>query len=153
MKQKIDMPFSALLSSLIGNYYHSVRDLSVQAEKHGEKITPRSIQRYLSSQRIPRYGTAKLLIEAAGGSVSKEDLEESLRLERELQKQIFEETDSFTVKITNDMMNEKLNRNDFAILDLVKERADIIYPGSNNPMGEYICDLIAKDMFEDIIES
>ncbi len=151
MKQNIGLPFSALLNSLMGKYYHAVRDLSVQTEKLGQKISPRSIQRYLNSQRIPRFSTAKLLIEAAGGSVSQEDLEECLRLERELQQGEFEDIEIMNIKISNQLLSEKLGQNRFEILDVVRQRAELLYPEDSNAMSEYICDLIAKDMRSDVI--
>ena len=146
-----DLPFSAILNSLVGDYYHANRDISEKAEKLGQKISVRNIQRYRASKSVPQFATAKLLIEAAGGNIETEELKRSLLLERLLQKEEFEETEMVNIRITNSMMNEKLNKNDYVILDVIKERAILIYPDCKNPLDEYVCDLIAKDIYEDLI--
>lgn len=135
----------------MGDYYHANRDVSEKTEKLGQLVSVRNIQRYRSSRSIPQFATARLLIEAAGGSIDAETLKTSLRLERALQKKELGETETLTVKITNEMINTKLNKDDFGILDVVQERAKLVYPESKNSLEEYVCDLIAKDIYEDIV--
>ncbi len=144
-------PFSALLNSLISEYYHANRDLSDKTEQLGQKISVRNIQRYRSSKSVPQFATAKLLIEAAGGVVPVEELKNSLELERQMQKEEEEISENVTIRITNLMMNEKLKQDNFGILDVIKERAELLHPESRNPIEDYICDLIAKDIYEDIV--
>ena len=93
----------------MGDYYHANRDVSEKTEKLGQLVSVRNIQRYRSSRSIPQFATARLLIEAAGGSIDAETLKTSLRLERALQKKELGETETLTVKITNEMINTKLN--------------------------------------------
>jgi len=146
-----EMPFSALLNSLVSKYYHANRNLSDKTEKLGQRISVRNIQRYRASKSIPQFATAKLLIEAAGGNIDPADLKKSLELEKAMQKEEEEPIDMIQVRITNEKINQKLNQDNFGILDVVKDRAAAIYPDSKNPMEDYICDLIAKDIYEDII--
>ncbi len=146
-----DKPFSVLLNSLISEYYHANRDLSDKTEQHGQRISVRNIQRYRSSKSVPQFATAKLLIEAAGGDVPADELKRSLELEKQMQKEEEEISENVTVRISNLTMNKKLQQDNFGILDVIKERAEMLYPESSNPMEEYICDLIAKDIYEDIV--
>jgi len=146
-----EMPFSALLNSLVSKYYHANRNLSDKTEKLGQRISVRNIQRYRASKSIPQFATAKLLIEAAGGNIDPADLKKSLELEKAMQKEEEEPIDMIQVRITNEKINQKLNQDNFGIRDVVKDRAAAIYPDSKNPMEDYICDLIAKDIYEDII--
>jgi hypothetical protein len=136
---------------LIGDYYHANRDISDKTEKLGQRVSVRNIQRYRSSQSIPQYGTARLIVEAAGGTIDSEELKRSLELERDLQNEILEKDEVLIVKVSNKMLNEKLEKDDYGILDIVKQRAETIYPNDKRALEQYVCDLIAKDIYEDIV--
>ena len=146
-----EQPYSVLINSLIGDYYHANRDISDKTEKMGQRISVRNIQRYRSSQSIPQFGTAKLLVEAAGGTIDSDDLKRSLELERALQNEILEKDEVITFKISNKMLNEKLEKDDYGILDIVKQRANLLYPNDKKSLDQYVCDLIAKDIYEDLV--
>lgn len=148
---KTEQPFSVLINSLIGDYYHANRDISEKTEKLGQRVSVRNIQRYRSSQSIPQYGTARLIVEAAGGTIDSEELKRSLELERDLQNEILEKDEVLIVKVSNKMLNEKLEKDDYGILDIVKQRAETIYPNDKRALEQYVCDLIAKDIYEDIV--
>ena len=148
---KTEQPFSVLINSLIGDYYHANRDISDKTEKLGQRVSVRNIQRYRSSQSIPQYGTARLIVEAAGGTIDSEELKRSLELERDLQNEILEKDEVLIVKVSNKMLNEKLEKDDYGILDIVKQRAETIYPNDKRALEQYVCDLIAKDIYEDIV--
>lgn len=148
---KTEQPFSVLINSLIGDYYHANRDISDKTEKLGQRVSVRNIQRYRSSQSIPQYGTARLIVEAAGGTIDSEELKRSLELERDLQNEILEKDEVLIVKVSNKMLNEKLEKDDYGILDIVKQRAETIYPNDKKALEQYVCDLIAKDIYEDIV--
>ncbi|MBR3250415.1 MAG: hypothetical protein IKF80_01775 [Erysipelotrichaceae bacterium] len=148
---KTEQPFSVLINSLIGDYYHANRDISDKTEKLGQRVSVRNIQRYRSSQSIPQYGTARLIVEAAGGTIDSEELKRSLELERNLQNEILEKDEVLIVKVSNKMLNEKLEKDDYGILDIVKQRAETIYPNDKRALEQYVCDLIAKDIYEDIV--
>ena len=148
---KTEQPFSVLINSLIGDYYHANRDISDKTEKLGQRVSVRNIQRYRSSQSIPQYGTARLIVEAAGGTIDSEELKRSLELERDLQNEILEKGEVLIVKVSNKMLNEKLEKDDYGILDIVKQRAETIYPNDKKALEQYVCDLIAKDIYEDIV--
>ena len=148
---KTEQPFSVLINSLIGDYYHANRDISDKTEKLGQRVSVRNIQRYRSSQSIPQYGTARLIVEAAGGTIDSEELKRSLELERNLQNEILEKDEVLIVKVSNKMLNEKLEKDDYGILDIVKQRAETIYPNDKRVLEQYVCDLIAKDIYEDIV--
>ena len=148
---KTEQPFSVLINSLIGDYYHANRDISDKTEKLGQRVSVRNIQRYRSSQSIPQYGTARLIVEAAGGTIDSEELKRSLELERYLQNEILEKDEVLIVKVSNKMLNEKLEKDDYGILDIVKQRAETIYPNDKRALEQYVCDLIAKDIYEDIV--
>ena len=148
---KTEQPFSVLINSLIGDYYHANRDISDKTEKLGQRVSVRNIQRYRSSQSIPQYGTARLIVEAAGGTIDSEELKRSLELERDLQNEILEKGEVLIVKVSNKMLNEKLEKDDYGILDIVKQRAETIYPNDKRALEQYVCDLIAKDIYEDIV--
>lgn len=148
---KTEQPFSVLINSLIGDYYHANRDISDKTEKLGQRVSVRNIQRYRSSQSIPQYGTARLIVEAAGGTIDSDELKRSLELERDLQNEILEKDEVLIVKVSNKMLNEKLEKDDYGILDIVKQRAETIYPNDKRALEQYVCDLIAKDIYEDIV--
>ena len=148
---KTEQPFSVLINSLIGDYYHANRDISDKTEKLGQRVSVRNIQRYRSSQSIPQYGTARLIVEAAGGTIDSEELKRSLELERDLQNEILEKDEVLIVKVSNKMLNEKLEKDDYGILDIVKQRAETIYPNDKRALEQYVFDLIAKDIYEDIV--
>ena len=108
---KTEQPFSVLINSLIGDYYHANRDISDKTEKLGQRVSVRNIQRYRSSQSIPQYGTARLIVEAAGGTIDSEELKRSLELERDLQNEILEKDEVLIVKVSNKMLNEEMYLN------------------------------------------
>ncbi len=146
-----EQPFSVLINSLIGDYYHANRDISEKTEKLGQRVSVRNIQRYRSSQSIPQFGTARLIVEAAGGTIDNKELKRSLELERGLQNEILEKEEVLTLKVSSRMMNQKLEKDDYGILDVVRERAETLYPESKKALDEYVCDLIVKDIYENIV--
>ena len=86
-----------------------------------------------------------------GKTSHSEELKRSLELERDLQNEILEKDEVLIVKVSNKMLNEKLEKDDYGILDIVKQRAETIYPNDKRALEQYVCDLIAKDIYEDIV--
>ena len=138
------IPFSQLLEAYLEPYGNSgSRILSDATEKLGVRISVRSIQRYRSSMFTPSFEYAQIITKALNIDISEDDLIECLALENEKQQISHQSINKKQIVIN---LSEISNVDRRELMDNIRKRADMIYPGVSNSINKYIIGLILEDL-------
>ncbi len=136
--------FSQLLEAYLEPYGNSgSRILSDATEKLGVRISVRSIQRYRSSMFTPSFEYAQIITKALNIDISEDDLIECLALEKEKQQISHQSINKKQIVIN---LSEISNVDRRELMDNIRKRADMIYPGVSNSINKYIIGLILEDL-------
>ena len=124
------IPFTQLLEAYLEPYGNSgSRILSDATEKLGVRISVRSIQRYRSSMFTPSFEYAQIITKALNIDISEDDLIECLALEKEKQQISHQSINKKQIVIN---LSEISNVDRRELMDNIRKRADMIYPGVSN---------------------
>ena len=138
------IPFSQLLEAYLEPYGNSgSRILSDATEKLGTRISVRSIQRYRSSMFTPSFEYAQLITKALNIDISDDDLIECLALEKEKQQISHQSINKKQIVIN---LSEISNVDRRELMDNIRKKADLLYPGVSNSINKYIIGLILEDL-------
>ena len=138
------IPFSQLLEAYLEPYGNGgSRILSDATEKQGTRISVRSIQRYRSSMFTPSFEYAQIIVKALNIDISDDDLVECLALEKEKQ-QISHQSINKKQIIIN--LSEISNVDRKELMEDIRKKAEMLYPGVSNSINKYIIGLILNDL-------
>lgn len=142
---------------IIGDDSKGIRHLQEAIMQHGEKISVRSLQRYMKGDNVPSFDVAKLILSIGKIKLKDEDLKEILKQSKELCKSRKEEQKVYKVKLDKHIVIDSaaLAIGDMSgeyVLDYMDNRINELYGENNNTkFSLYIRDLIIEDIKKGIL--
>lgn len=151
LKNIAEMPFSAILNTLLGEYVGANRLLEDKTILLGKKISMRSIQRYRAGESVPSLEDALFIIEACNNECELEELKKCLQLSRDINRGILQDH-VLVRKITLNGQDFSLPLNEDEIIDIILERIHSLFPDDKKAFSKYVSLLIEKDIKDNIIK-
>ena len=153
----IDRYFEEVMIEIIGDDSKGIRHLQEAISQKDEKISVRSLQRYIKGDNVPSFEVAKLILSVSNVNYSDEELKEILKQSKELCKSRKAEQRVFKVKLDKHIVIDAnaLSIGDMSgeyVLDYMDNRINELYGEDNNTkFSLYIRDLIIEDIKKGIL--